>query len=200
MKIKICQKCKKEFNPRSIINGKIHSLYRRTFCLECSPYGSHNTTDLIFPAPQATINKLSVEQFYDLVKSSNSRSDIFFKLRLRKSGEAFKIINRRFKKENIDVSHFIKGCHTGSGKIYSDEEVYCVNSNHKHIRARVISDKIMEYKCGKCSNGSKWMNEELTLALDHINGDRYDNRKENLRFLCPNCHSQTNTFGKKKRI
>ena len=41
----------------------------------------------------------------------------------------------------------------------------------------------------------KWMNQQLTLQLDHINGISDDNRKENLRFLCPNCHSQTKTFG-----
>ena len=41
---------------------------------------------------------------------------------------------------------------------------------------------------------SEWINGKLVLELDHINGDHTDNRIENLRYLCPNCHSQTDTF------
>lgn len=54
-----------------------------------------------------------------------------------------------------------------------------------------------EYKCEKCGNDGKWQDEELVLQVDHTNGDNKDNRKENLRFLCPNCHSQTDTWGTK---
>ena len=43
-----------------------------------------------------------------------------------------------------------------------------------------------------------WCNKRITLHLDHINGISNDNRKENLRFLCPNCHQQTDTWGNKK--
>ena len=47
---------------------------------------------------------------------------------------------------------------------------------------------------------SEWINGKLVLELDHINGDHTDNRIENLRFLCPNCHSQTETFRSKNII
>lgn len=202
--MKICQKCQKEFNPRCTIRGKLRCLYKRKFCLDCSPYGNHNTSNLLNPTPQATIEKITAQEFETLVKTSTSRSDIFVKLRLRKGGEAFKIINRRLKRESVDISHFIKGGRNGgngNNRLYSNEEVYCINSKIKDIRCRVLSDKIMLYKCCKCKNDGKWMNDDLTLELDHINGDRYDNRKENLRWLCPNCHSQTTTFcGKRKRL
>lgn len=52
----------------------------------------------------------------------------------------------------------------------------------------------MEYKCACCGNTGEWNGRPLVLQLDHINGDNCDNRLENLRFLCPNCHSQTDTF------
>jgi predicted RNA-binding Zn-ribbon protein involved in translation (DUF1610 family) len=55
-----------------------------------------------------------------------------------------------------------------------------------------------EYKCVKCKNDGNWQQESLSLQVDHINGDNRDNRKENLRFLCPNCHSQTKTGGSRK--
>lgn len=50
-----------------------------------------------------------------------------------------------------------------------------------------------------CGIGNEWNGKPLTLQLDHINGDHSDNRLENLRILCPNCHSQTSTWGMKSR-
>lgn len=70
---------------------------------------------------------------------------------------------------------------------------------------RIIKEyNLLEYKCTEC-NITKWNNKELTLELDHIDGQAHNCKIENLRFLCPNCHSQTDTFrgksintGKKK--
>lgn len=197
-----CQKCQIEFYPRIIIDGKLHTFYKRKFCLNCSPFGQHNTTDLSNPAPKSTIDKIPTLDFYELVKGSISRSEMLLKLKLRKSGESFKILNRRLKQENVNVSHFIQGGRVGAkgnNRLYSDDMVYCKNSCHGHIRSRAISDKIMEYKCKECGIVDIWNNKSIVLELDHINGDRYDNRKENLRWLCPNCHSQTSTFCAKRR-
>ena len=52
----------------------------------------------------------------------------------------------------------------------------------------------MPYLCGICGLGPEWNGMVLVLQIDHINGDSTDSRLENLRFLCPNCHSQTETF------
>lgn len=55
--------------------------------------------------------------------------------------------------------------------------------------------ELKEYKCSSTKCGiTSWHNEHLTLELDHENGIRSDNRLENIRWLCPNCHSQTPTF------
>lgn len=55
-----------------------------------------------------------------------------------------------------------------------------------------------EYKCSICGL-TEWQNKPITLVLDHINGNPYDNRPENLRLVCPNCDIQLPTFGSKNR-
>ncbi|MFI1180619.1 HNH endonuclease [Streptomyces sp. NPDC020799] len=52
----------------------------------------------------------------------------------------------------------------------------------------------MPHVCAECDIGDTWRGKHLVLEIDHINGDRLDNRIENLRYLCPSCHSQTSTF------
>jgi hypothetical protein len=59
---------------------------------------------------------------------------------------------------------------------------------------RALQEKGMPYVCEQCCTGDLWQGQRLVLEIDHINGDRLDNRIENLRYLCPSCHSQTRTF------
>jgi 5-methylcytosine-specific restriction endonuclease McrA len=66
------------------------------------------------------------------------------------------------------------------------------------VRKRIIKENLLPYKCNECRI-SEWKGKKLSLHLDHINGVNGDNRIENLRFLCPNCHSLTETYtGKNK--
>lgn len=62
------------------------------------------------------------------------------------------------------------------------------------IRKKILKENLIPYKCAWCDLESIWNNKSITLQLDHINGINNDNRLENLRFLCPNCHSQTENF------
>lgn len=77
---------------------------------------------------------------------------------------------------------------------------YESNSYNASIRRKVIHDNTIKYACAICGNTGTWLNKTLVLQIDHINGDASDNRLKNLRFLCPNCHTQTSTFGNKNKI
>lgn len=75
------------------------------------------------------------------------------------------------------------------------EEIFIKNSIIKRPSGHKEKLKeIIGYKCNKCGLENEWQGKTIVLQLDHINGDNKDNRIENLRFLCPNCHSQTPTY------
>jgi len=88
------------------------------------------------------------------------------------------------------------------GEKLKDEEVFIENSTYsrQHLKKRIIKNCFIKYVCNDCGNSGKWNGDKLILHLEHINGVNDDNRLCNLTFLCPNCHSQTNTYaGKSKR-
>jgi len=79
------------------------------------------------------------------------------------------------------------------------DELLAANTprNRNHIKLRMLAAGLKQNQCEECGI-SRWRNRALSLCLHHINGDGHDNRLENLRLLCPNCHSQTPNFGSKK--
>lgn len=88
-------------------------------------------------------------------------------------------------------THLIKG-----SKKYSDDEVFSCPSPVSHQTIKIRFLKIVEYKCSSCGI-DEWLNNPITLHMDHIDGNPRNNKLDNLRLLCPNCHSQTHTFGGK---
>ena len=74
-------------------------------------------------------------------------------------------------------------------------EVFAVGSrtNRGDLKRRLLLLGLKNSRCARCGI-SEWLGEPLALELHHINGDRFDNRVENLELLCPNCHSQTDTY------
>jgi Zn finger protein HypA/HybF involved in hydrogenase expression len=88
-------------------------------------------------------------------------------------------------------------------KTYNLEDVLVENSSYGSykLKQKLLSKNILENKCSICDNSGEWCGKELSLQLDHINGINNDNRLENIRLLCPNCHSQTETFsGKRNKV
>jgi len=114
----------------------------------------------------------------------------------RHCGVPFRAFIRCAKKWNL-----YKPNQSGKGILKADiYKFLCENSSIRslELKNRLVNSGMMEYKCSWCGI-SEWRDKSLTLELDHINGINNDNRIDNIRILCPNCHSQTETFrGKNK--
>jgi hypothetical protein len=141
-----------------------------------------------------TIKELTYEKIKVLVEESNSSTDILRKLNISTDGFYIKLMRktirghglmppykRKFKKELID-NHLTENSTLG----------------RESLKKRLIENKMLENKCQICGLGPEWQGIILSLQIDHINGVNNDNRIENLRMLCPNCHSQTDTYAGKR--
>ena len=84
---------------------------------------------------------------------------------------------------------------------FINDEILIENSNYpRHrLKQRIINQKLIEYSCQECYNKGFHNGKLLVLQLDHINGINNDNRIANLRFLCPNCHTQQDTYAAKNK-
>jgi hypothetical protein len=82
------------------------------------------------------------------------------------------------------------------------DNIFITNStvDQKTLRSWYLKGNYTPYVCSVCGQEPWWNGKELSLTLDHINGQNHDNRLENLRWVCPNCDRQLDTFGSKNII
>lgn len=150
----------------------------------------------------------SDEEFCKIVANAYSYSDCLRAVGLGTSGgSSTDTLKRRIQELNCDISHFNRGRSSKNGQSsnakYTLEEIMVKNSTYANIarlKIRLIKEGIFPYECAICGNKGEWNGKPLSLQLDHIDGNNRNHTKENLRFLCPNCHSQTSTFAGKNTI
>ena len=154
------------------------------------------------------INKiyaLSDNDFINLIKSSLNISEVLFKLGYSINGNSwgFNLIKQRMQDLNLSCFDFKgkKQTKKQRSEKVNPNKLFSINSKHTRHRLReyIIKHNILPYKCAICGI-KEWNGKTLSLEIDHINGINNDNRIENLRFLCPNCHSQTSTYGAKNEM
>lgn len=155
-------------------------------------------------------NKYTDEQIRQAASSAKSYSDVIRRLGIRiGSGGTFNHIQQRVVSLGLHTS-FPSGKGWSRGKMIegpqrkTPEQILVLRKGeepkrHSHQLVRALKEVGVPYKCSECELEPVWKGKPLNLQVDHINGDNRDNRRENLRFLCPNCHTQTDTYGNKPR-
>lgn len=141
------------------------------------------------------------------VASSRSVNEVLQHLGLNVVGGHHTHISRRIKAYGIDTSHFRAPTRRGEQRRPQNPESLLVEQPSAGAR-RIHSDRLraalaasgVPKRCAGCGNEGVWLGEPLPLEVDHIDGNWRDNRIGNLRLLCPNCHSTTDTYrGRGKR-
>ena len=145
----------------------------------------------------------SVEELKTAIADSECWSDVCRAVNVTVCTFNFKRMQKLCVENDIDTIHFEerrKRTFRRNKHNWSNEDVYCKSSKFpRHtLRRRVLADNFMPYCCASCSNDGQWFGKLLTLEVEHTNGINDDNRRENLKWLCPNCHSQTPTFRNSK--
>ena len=145
----------------------------------------------------------NVTKFKEAIAESKSIAEVINRIGWYDCGGSRYRVKKWIKDLSLTTEHFTGKLWSKGKTSLSDNRLIRKNGNpfieksttkREHIKKLILAEKLIDYKCCECGITTEWNNKPITLELDHINGINNDNRLENLRFLCPNCHSQTHTF------
>ncbi len=138
----------------------------------------------------------TIQQLEEAVRGSTSFRQVLKKLGLREAGGNYFQLQKYTKELKLDTSHFTgKGWNKGLHRAFKPRmvlnQILVQNSYFQSykLKNRLIRENLKPAHCEECGWAKTAENGRLPLELDHINGNVNDNRLENLRILCPNCHS-----------
>ncbi|MFF6873848.1 HNH endonuclease signature motif containing protein [Streptomyces sp. NPDC012474] len=138
------------------------------------------------------------------VEAATSVAGVLAALGRSNSSTARALAKRSIEAHGLSTAHFTgQGHYRGSrspnrksaAEILVRLPVGCPRTKTVLLR-RALDNLGVPHVCDECGIGDTWQGRRLVLEIDHVNGDRLDNRRENLRYLCPSCHSQTSTFSR----
>jgi hypothetical protein len=138
------------------------------------------------------ISNLTKEELEKFAKESTNWKELMTKCGYTNFG-CTRYLVRKLNSYDISTSHFVRNKII---KRYTNEEIFIENSKYTSmacIKHKLMTQYNWKYECSSCKL-SEWMGQKIQIEIDHINGVHTDNRIENLRFLCPNCHALTDTY------
>ena len=153
------------------------------------------------------MSKYTCELLAPLVVDSMSVAEVCRRLGVTDRGSMNTFIRRRITELELDTTHFLgqgrnRGDrHVGGPERLSWQDVLVRNrrGGSRKERIEVLRRALLEcgrpHICAGCGLGPAWCDEPLVLEVDHVDGDPLNNEPDNVRFLCPNCHSQTGNHG-----
>lgn len=136
-------------------------------------------------------------------------TDLLLAIGLKYAGGTQALYRKRVDRLGIDTSHFVhrgrQGIIDRAQMIRRTADEILVDHTGSTYRGKVyqlrraLLEVGVEHRCNICGQAPTWMDKPLTLEIDHLNGNNRDDRRENLQFLCPNCHTQTETYARQSR-
>lgn len=150
------------------------------------------------------LNNFTDDELRNIVNCANSFKDVVTAIGYSYNGGAgYTAIKIHLKKRNIEIPKYNTKYYNDTHVEYDISSVFIKNSTYLSgagLKRKIIKYSLLKYECAICHNNGQWNNQKLILQLDHIDGIHNNNSLDNLRFLCPNCHSQTHTYSGKNKL
>lgn len=140
---------------------------------------------------------LSDAQFSKAVEENISVAGVIRSMGRAMVGTSYRLVHEEVKRLGLDTSHWKGRAHATTRplrKFNQDDLVTDSNIATSRIKKVILREGLIHYTCSICGCEPRWMGKPLVLRLDHKDGIRNNHSLTNLRFLCPNCDSQTSTF------
>jgi 5-methylcytosine-specific restriction endonuclease McrA len=187
-----CQRCGDPIPKRVVVDGKSWPTQNRRYCIKCSPIGTHRIR--VLKNPQKFAHGWTDDILREVVSRCKSFVEVNRELKTtyQAEGHHSNLLRREIARLGLDISHWPGRWVKSIESIFTEHGT----AGREVIKAKLIREVARKSECAICGL-TEWRGQTLALVLDHINGVNDDNRLENLRFLCPNCNTQTPTWGEK---